>query len=135
LKVNNLRVFDNTLEGQMLLNYLKVQGLSLKSDKEENREKEEKKLLEETLCLKQLVESLLSEDNEVDLSYFIIGLALSGVYGVKKGRDFLSFYSNSKYTANGSIIISFNDLPLNPSSTSNNGFIIFLYKRYKQLIS
>ena len=47
-------------------------------------------------------------------------------YGVKKGRDFLSFYSNSKYTANGSIIISFNDLPLNPSSTSNNGFIIVI---------
>ena len=92
MKVNNLRVFDNTLEGQMLLNYLKVQGLSLKSDKEENREKEEKKLLEETLCLKQLVESLLSEDNEVDLSYFIIGFNIPQINNefdlLRFGRNF-----------------------------------------------
>ena len=92
MKVNNLRVFDNTLEGQMLLNYLKVQGLSLKSDKEENREQEEKKLLEETLCLKQLVESLLSEDNEVDLSYFIIGFNIPQINNefdlLRFGRNF-----------------------------------------------
>ncbi|MDT2765491.1 DUF2075 domain-containing protein [Lactococcus raffinolactis] len=92
MKVNNLRVFDNTLEGQTLLNYLKVQGLSLKSDKEENREKEEKKLLEEMLCLKQLVESLLSEDSEVDLSYFIIGFNIPQINNefdlLRFGRNF-----------------------------------------------
>ena len=73
MKVNNLNIFDNNLEGEILLRYLKIHGIYLNSKKEENKLKEEKKLLEETFCLKSLIKSLLLEDERLDLSNFING--------------------------------------------------------------
>ncbi|GFH41886.1 hypothetical protein Hs30E_04370 [Lactococcus hodotermopsidis] len=91
MKANNLRVFDNELDEDVLLKYLKVHGIKLKSSKEKNRLKEEKNLKDEIACLKSLVSSMPIQNSGVELSNFFIGF---NIPQINNEFDLLRFGSN-----------------------------------------